>query len=89
MEHIFALKDEAEAAGLNLSGIESVNIHDVIKTGHLGEQYIVNYVETLENLENEDIHPGCCKFMPVFDWTRRPDGSTVLTSTEAVDALRK
>lgn len=42
-ERIRALKDEVEAAGLNLSGIESVNIHDAIKTGAPErEQYIEN-----------------------------------------------
>ena len=31
-ERIRALKDEVEAAGLNLSGIESVNVHDSISS---------------------------------------------------------
>ncbi|MBO6157780.1 MAG: mannonate dehydratase [Firmicutes bacterium] len=94
-ERIRALKAEVEAAGLNLSGIESVNVHDAIKTGAPErEQYIANYIETLENLGQEDIHLVCYNFMPVFDWTRtelarkRPDGSTVLAYTQkAVDAL--
>ena len=47
-ERIRAMKEEVEAAGLNLSGIESVNIHDAIKTGAPEiEQYIANYIETL------------------------------------------
>ena len=94
-EAIRALKAEVEAAGLNLSGIESVNVHDAIKTGAPErDQYIANYIETLENLGKEDIHLVCYNFMPVFDWTRtelareRADGSTVLAYTqEAVDAL--
>ena len=94
-ERIRALKAEVEAAGLNLSGIESVNVHDAIKTGASErDQYIANYIETLENLGQEDIHLVCYNFMPVFDWTRtelarkRPDGSTVLAYTQAaVDAL--
>ena len=94
-ERIRAMKEEVEAAGLNLSGIESVNIHDAIKTGAPErEQYIANYIETLENLGKEDIHLVCYNFMPVFDWTCtelarvRPDGSTVLAYTqEAVDAI--
>ena len=94
-ERIRAMKAEVEAAGLNLSGIESVNVHDAIKTGAPErEQYIANYIETLENLGREDIHLVCYNFMPVFDWTRtelarkRPDGSTVLAYTQAaVDAL--
>ena len=32
-ERIKAMKDEVEAAGLHVSGIESVNVHDAIKTG--------------------------------------------------------
>ena len=94
-ERIHALKEEIEAAGLRLSGIESVNVHDAIKVGSPDrEQYIDNYIETLGNLGREDIHLVCYNFMPVFDWTRtelarrRPDGSTVLAYTQAaVDAL--
>ena len=94
-EQIHALKEEVEAAGLHISGIESVNVHDAIKAGTADrDRYIDNYIETLENLGKEDIHLVCYNFMPVFDWTRtelarvRPDGSTVLAYTqEAVDAL--
>ena len=94
-ERIKALKDEVAAAGLCIAGIESVNIHDEIKTGGPNrDMYIDNYIETLRNLGEEDIHLVCYNFMPVFDWTRtelarvRPDGSTVLAYTqEAVDAL--
>ena len=51
MEDILALKAEIEAAGLQLSGIESVNIHDAIKIGSPDrEQYIENYITTLEHL---------------------------------------
>lgn len=89
------MKDEVEASGLGIAGIESVNVHDAIKVGAPErEQYIANYIETLENLGKEDIHLVCYNFMPVFDWTRtelarkRPDGSTVLAYTQAaVDAL--
>ncbi len=49
-QRIRAMKDEVEAAGLHVAGIESVNIHDAIKTGAPErEQYIANYIETLEN----------------------------------------
>lgn len=94
-DEIRALKDEVEAAGLHISGIESVNIHDTIKTGAPErQQYIENYIKTLENLGEEDIHLVCYNFMPVFDWTRtelarvRPDGSTVFAyNQEAIDAI--
>ena len=45
MDDILALKTEIEAAGLQLAGIESVNIHDAIKIGSPDrEQYIENYI---------------------------------------------
>lgn len=82
---IHNMKAEVEASGLHISGIESVNVHEDIKTGGSErDKYILNYIETLENLGKEDIHLVCYNFMPVFDWTRselariRPDGSTVL-----------
>ncbi len=94
-EEIHALKAEIEAAGLNLSGIESVNVSDAIKVGTAErDEHIENYIKTLENLGKEDVHLVCYNFMPVFDWTRtelarvRPDGSTVLAYTQAaVDAI--
>ena len=94
-EEIRDLKKIVEDAGLNLSGIESVNVADEIKyAGPNRDQLIDNYIETLKNLGEEGIHLVCYNFMPVFDWTRtelarkRADGSTVLAYTqEAVDNL--
>ena len=94
-EAIRAMKDEVAAAGLHISGIESVNIHDDIKVGTPDrDKYIDNYIETLANLGEEDIHMVCYNFMPVFDWTRtelarkRPDGSTVLAyNQEVIDKM--
>ena len=83
---ICALKSRVERAGLELSGIESVNIHDAIKAAAPErDMYIGNYIENLKRLGNEGIELVCYNFMPVFDWTRselakpRPDGSTVLS----------
>lgn len=94
-ERICALKNEVEASGLSIAGIESVNVHESIKAGAPDRDfYIANYVETLKNLGEEGIRLVCYNFMPVFDWTRtelarkRPDGSTVLAYTQkAVDEL--
>ncbi|MBO4889750.1 MAG: mannonate dehydratase [Lachnospiraceae bacterium] len=94
-DRIHALKEEVASSGLHISGIESVNVHEAIKAG-TGErdEYIDNYIATLEALGEEDIHLVCYNFMPVFDWTRtelarkRADGSTVLAYTQkAIDAL--
>ena len=64
-EAIHVLKEEVEASGLHISGIESVNIHDSIKIGSPDrDQYIDNYIKTLEYLGEEDIHLVCYNFMP-------------------------
>ncbi len=91
LEEILKIKAEVEASGLQIAGIESVNIHDAIKIGRPErEQYIENYIATLENLGKADIHMVCYNFMPVFDWTRsdlakvRPDGSTVLSYDQSL-----
>ncbi|HWR42959.1 mannonate dehydratase [Sporomusa sp.] len=90
-EDICAMKDEVEDAGLTVAGIESVNIHDSIKVGSPDrEEYIDNYIKTLERLGEADIRLVCYNFMPVFDWTRsdlakmRPDGSTVLAYDQKI-----
>lgn len=90
-EKIHALKASIEKTGLKLLGIESVNIHDAIKTGAQDRDfYIDNYITTLERIGQEDIHLICYNFMPVFDWTRsdlarpRSDGSTVLAYDQKV-----
>ena len=90
-EEIHALRMEVEAAGLKISGIESVNIHDDIKTGApTRDMYIENYIKTLEVLGKAGINMVCYNFMPVFDWTRsdlakvRHDGSTVLAYDQTV-----
>lgn len=94
-ERIKAMKKEVEDAGLKLSGIESVNIHDDIKIGNgKREQYIENYIETLKHLGEENINMVCYNFMPIFDWTRsdlakvRPDDSTTLSyDQELIDKI--
>lgn len=95
LPEILALKKEVEESGLMIKGIESVNIHDAIKTGSKERDvYIDTYIKTLENIGKADIHMVCYNFMPVFDWTRselarkRPDGSTVLAyNQKAIDKL--
>ncbi|MBR6913245.1 MAG: mannonate dehydratase, partial [Treponema sp.] len=65
-ERIHALKEEVASSGLHISGIESVNVHEAIKAGtDERDMYIDNYIETLKNLGEEDIHLVCYNFMPV------------------------
>lgn len=90
-EEVKNIKKEVEDAGLKIYGIESVNIHDDIKTGLPSrDKYIENYIKTLEVLGKNEINLVCYNFMPVFDWTRsdlakvRPDGSTVLSYDQEI-----
>lgn len=90
-DEIIKLKKEVEKAGLKIEGIESVNVHDAIKAGTADrDQYIQNYIETLDNLGKAGIDLVCYNFMPVFDWTRsdlakvRHDKSTVLSYDQAM-----
>jgi mannonate dehydratase len=85
LERIMKLKETVEKAGLELSVIESVPVHEDIKTGDGDrDRYIENYQKTLVNLSKAGIDCVCYNFMPVFDWTRSDlafklsDGSNAL-----------
>jgi mannonate dehydratase len=88
---IAGLKRQVEEAGLSILGIESLNIHDSIKTGAPDrDTYIANYIRSLERCGEAGLGMVCYNFMAVFDWTRsdlaktRSDGSTVMSYDQKI-----
>lgn len=84
-DKIKELKDKVESAGLKLSVIESVPVHEDIKMGTGDrDRYIENYCQTLKNLSKFGIDCVCYNFMPVFDWTRSDLAHTLSDGSNAL-----
>ena len=84
-EAIRERKEQLAAAGLKWTAVESVPVHEDIKTGSGDLRHLLdNYAQTLRHLAAEGVHTVVYNFMPVLDWVRTdmrhvlPDGTECL-----------
>ncbi|MFY0653793.1 MAG: mannonate dehydratase [Cyclobacteriaceae bacterium] len=86
VDEILKRKAEVEKGGLNWSVIESLPVHEDVKT-QTGDfqKYTENHKISLKNIGKCGLDTLCYNFMPALDWTRThlnapfKDGSTALS----------
>lgn len=85
LQDIIERKSIIEAAGLKWEVVESVPVHEAIKTKRPdADQYVENYRTTLKNLASQGIKTVCYNFMPVLDWTRTQLDLTMSDGSKAL-----
>src|SRR3954465_7687299 len=70
-DDLAALSERVDAAGLRISVIESIPVHEDIKLGRPSrDRLIAQYCVSVERMGACGIPVLCYNFMPIFDWTR-------------------
>ncbi|HSV16138.1 MAG TPA: mannonate dehydratase [Tepidisphaeraceae bacterium] len=78
-------KQAIESAGLRWTAVESVPVHEDIKTGRGDvEALLQNYAQTLRHLAAEGVNLVIYNFMPVLDWVRTEMRSVLPDESESL-----